>query len=332
MSTCKGVIVLPSLIFCLDRLIYFTLYLFAVRIQTRRVALNSFEEWLGAESTPLTLAEAAAQMRLLTSTLDAFPLIDLCSLGGCSEPWAAALLPSLLSFSSKLSASFQIKAPPAAFSAPIPSYDLCLRAAHTTIALSKQQSSGAANFHYCVSFNCPPNVPFFPAAYHSSSPSPPLLTVGLETGDLLFMAFHGLNDEYSRASEILEDVLRQALQPVETILLSACEEAGLAYGGIDASMNPGLSMQESVGAGMENLAPHLFGAAGTLAAACAITTAVKGLKNHIRLTGYSGLMLPVMEDLILSRRAGINKTASLNQLYQVFVLSILISGSHRCLC
>ena len=120
------------------------------------------------------------------------------------------------------------------------------------------------------------------------------------------MAFNGLNNEYGRASEILEDVLRQALQPVETILLSACEEAGLAYGGIDASMNPGLSVQESVGAGIENLTPHIFGAAGTLAAACAITTAVKGLKKHIQLTGYSGLMLPVMEDLILSRRAGKN--------------------------
>ena len=46
---------------------------------------------------------------------------------------------------------------------------------------------------------------------------------------------------------------------------------------------------------------------GTLAAVSAVTSAVKGLSSDgIKLIGYNGLMLPVMEDLILADRAAQN--------------------------
>jgi uncharacterized protein (UPF0210 family) len=113
------------------------------------------------------------------------------------------------------------------------------------------------------------------------------------------------------------------------------------YGGIDASINPGLALPDSVGSGLENLlflptsppsssssTPSAllrpqFGDWGTLATVSAVTRAIKNLANKdpaptsaslststaatendsILLTGYSGLMLPVMEDLILADRA-----------------------------
>jgi uncharacterized protein len=47
-----------------------------------------------------------------------------------------------------------------------------------------------------------------------------------------------------------------------------------------------------------------LGEFGTLAAVSAVTSAVKSLSNNgIRLIGYNGLMLPVMEDVILAQRA-----------------------------
>lgn len=112
--------------------------------------------------------------------------------------------------------------------------------------------------------------------------------------------------------------------------------------GIDASINPGLAEIDSVGAGLEALLPpvapgqerlHSFGAMGTLAAVSTTTIAVKSLINststvpgsvfhngyqfcdatadpsltvfsdHVKLVGYSGLMLPVMEDVVLAKRA-----------------------------
>lgn len=46
------------------------------------------------------------------------------------------------------------------------------------------------------------------------------------------------------------------------------------------------------------------GGFGTLAAVSAVTKAVKSLpEKGIKLIGYSGLMLPVMEDLVLAERA-----------------------------
>lgn len=48
----------------------------------------------------------------------------------------------------------------------------------------------------------------------------------------------------------------------------------------------------------------LPGAFGTLAAVSAVTKAVKSLpEKGIKLIGYNGLMLPVMEDLVLAERA-----------------------------
>jgi uncharacterized protein (UPF0210 family) len=64
-----------------------------------------------------------------------------------------------------------------------------------------------------------------------------------------------------------------------------------------------------LGEGMEHAAYRQFGAFGTLAAVSSVTAAIKSLavgdETHeaVRLAGYSGLMLPVMEDLILAQRA-----------------------------
>lgn len=141
--------------------------------------------------------------------------------------------------------------------------------------------------------------------------------MGLECADLLFIGFFGA-ESVSEGSKNLSDVLKQALLPIQNIVSTACDILKLEYGGIDASINPGLTLPDSVGAGIENLLfipqkstsslPPLpaqkFGEFGTLAAVSAVTSAVKSLANNgIKIIGYNGLMLPVMEDLILADRA-----------------------------
>lgn len=151
-----------------------------------------------------------------------------------------------------------------------------------------------------MSFNCPPNIPFFPASYQATGRKP-TLTVALENGDLLFLAFHGVTS-HQQATSNLAEVMAQALIPIEKIITEGLE-AGLEYGGIDASLNPGLAMQDSVVGGLENLFPHRFGAMGTLAAVAVATAAVRSVQSRVKLMGYSGLMLPVMEDAVLAARA-----------------------------
>mmetsp|Transcript_28728 Transcript_28728/g.39503 ORF Transcript_28728/g.39503 Transcript_28728/m.39503 type:complete len:189 (+) Transcript_28728:323-889(+) len=101
--------------------------------------------------------------------------------------------------------------------------------------------------------------------------------------------------------------MRQVCLHVQSIMLSIVDET-VVFGGIDASINPGLTPPDSVGAGLENLLFPLterqVGDMGTLAAVSAVTAAIKRLPSAgVQLTGYSGLMLPVMEDLVLAERA-----------------------------
>ena len=74
---------------------------------------------------------------------------------------------------------------------------------------------------------------------------------------------------------------------------------GWRFTGIDASPAPG--PDAGIAAAIEALSGRPFGAAGTLAACAAITEALKSLDAPT--CGYSGLMLPVLEDKLLARRA-----------------------------
>jgi hypothetical protein len=47
-------------------------------------------------------------------------------------------------------------------------------------------------------------------------------------------------ESVSEGCRNLSDVLRQALSPIQNIVSSACDVLKLQYGGIDASINPGL--------------------------------------------------------------------------------------------
>jgi hypothetical protein len=47
--------------------------------------------------------------------------------------------------------------------------------------------------------------------------------------------------------------MKQAILPIQNIVSTACNVLKIEYGGIDASINPGLSLPDSVGAGLENL-------------------------------------------------------------------------------
>jgi uncharacterized protein (UPF0210 family) len=71
------------------------------------------------------------------------------------------------------------------------------------------------------------------------------------------------------------------------------------YLGIDTSPAPGLDA--SIGQAIEVLTKAPFGSASTLSACAAITDVLKSLS--LKTCGYSGLMLPIMEDPVLAQRA-----------------------------
>ena len=169
-----------------------------------------------------------------------------------------------------------------------------LTAAETIVALSKASPGGEANFRFTAAANCLPG-PFFPAGYHRG---PPGFSLGLETPRLLQQAFAGAKD-IPDAQEKLFGLLNSQLRPVERLAEEISRAEDREYFGIDTSPAP--SKDASIGAAIEALTHAPFGASLTLAACAAITEVLKSLK--IKTIGYSGLMLPILEDPVLATRA-----------------------------
>jgi hypothetical protein len=93
--------------------------------------------------------------------------------------------------------------------------------------------------------------------------------------------------------------MEAAFGPVAGRASELAQSAGWNYLGIDVSPAPGLDA--SIGRAIETLTHSPFGSSSTLAACAAITDVLKGLS--IKTCGYSGLMLPVLEDPVLAQRA-----------------------------
>ena len=78
--------------------------------------------------------------------------------------------------------------------------------------------------------------------------------------------------------------------------------SGWEFAGVDPTPAP--LADASIGDAIEHYTGATFGSNGTMTAAFAITAAVKAVK--VKQVGYSGLMLPVMEDKRLAQRWGEN--------------------------
>ncbi len=79
-------------------------------------------------------------------------------------------------------------------------------------------------------------------------------------------------------------------------------EYRLRFAGIDLSLAPAPGEAQSIGRAFEQLTGGPFGGPGTLTAAAFITDCLR--RARVPRTGYSGLMLPVLEDDVLASRAG----------------------------
>ena len=168
-------------------------------------------------------------------------------------------------------------------------------AAQTMVAIARATPDGLGNFRFAAAANIPPGTPFFPAAYHQG---PDSIAVGLESASLVEEAF-GDQGDTADASIRLRHRLEEALAPVERTAATIARREGRVYLGIDPSPAPG--KDRSIGAAIEALTKVPFGGASTLDACAAVTGALKAVR--IRTCGYAGLMLPVLEDPVLAKRA-----------------------------
>jgi len=186
------------------------------------------------------------------------------------------------------------------FSLPISSQEIgihfnSIKAASEIITAISKSNGGEACFRFTASANCPAGIPFFPAAFHDGKNS---FAVGLESANLITKAFKQ-NSNPATARQTLKSLIEKNLIPIQGIAENISKTSNWQYDGIDASPAPGLDA--SIGQAIETFTKQPFGSPATLSACALITDVLKTL--DIKTCGYSGLMLPVIEDKVLAKRA-----------------------------
>jgi uncharacterized protein len=258
-------------------------------VETLRVATPPLVAALSGSARDAALADLQALDRA-AQTGDVLVSIGPVLLADRADPTLAAWAAELARTTSKISFSVVVAAPGAGTQPKAVKV-----AAEVIVALSQSTPGGLGNFRFAAAANIPPGTPFFPVAHHKG---PDSLAVGLESASLVEAALGSAQDAHD-ATTRLRTLLDDALAPVERTAAAFARREGRAYLGIDPSPAP--AKDRSIGAAIEALTHQPFGNASTLDACAAITGALKSLR--IRICGYAGLMLPVLEDPILARRA-----------------------------
>ena len=162
-------------------------------------------------------------------------------------------------------------------------------------SLSEHSPHGQANFNFAAIAMLKPYGPFFPGAWHLGGGR--TFSVGLESANVVADVLAGERDP-GRAEKALAAALAQPLGAAEAVATGIAKSSGWTYAGIDPTPAP--LGEVSIGRAMESFTGAPFGTSGTLTAAAIITRAVQAAP--VKRVGYSGLMVPVLEDAVLARR------------------------------
>lgn len=162
--------------------------------------------------------------------------------------------------------------------------------------IAHRTDAGYGNLRFAALMNCPPNTPFFPAAFwHDTRTN---FGIGWQAADLVQQAFTDAPN-LEIALQNLKTLMETEGQKIVALAETFAQEWGIKFVGIDVSPAP--MGDESIAHAMEHQLPGFFGERGTLTVAAGLTQTLRSLS--LPLCGYSGLMLPVLEDVGLGKRS-----------------------------
>jgi uncharacterized protein len=180
----------------------------------------------------------------------------------------------------------------------LPSVAMAAACAKAVKRLASMTPLGFGNLRFAATAHCPPNIPFLPAAYHAGGP--PRFSIAVQAADVVVDALSNPGST-SEIEDALVAGLESAAAPVERTAEALAAESGYAFVGIDLSPAPFPSDQSSIGEALERGGVDRFGVPGTLYLSALVTRAIR--RTRVRRCGFSGLMLPLLEDSVLARRA-----------------------------
>jgi uncharacterized protein (UPF0210 family) len=268
-------------------------------VQTLRLSTRPVFDDLASWSSSALLNYAQELQRML----------DDVGLGFCSLGRAQAarpdfpleridLIADLLAATSALNATVQLATSEHGLRA-----EAALSTARVMQRLARETEEGFGNFRFAMLACAAAGCPFFPTAYHAG---PTSLSLGLQGVDVVLEALQArisreiMPVDLLQVSEWVRAALIEGASPVVALGQALAQEHGLIFGGIDLSPAP--LGDHSIATALERCGYGPVGTPGTLAAAAALTFALKN--TGLPTCGYCGLMLPVLEDAVLGQRWG----------------------------
>lgn len=266
-------------------------------VQSLRIVTNPFGEYLNTQNIH-TAKAGLTHIRNTLTTLNHSGMRIRFAIGEARNAHEIALLPELIAdFGDLCNACVNITND----TNGLPDHTQIEHSIHAIQRIATLTPRGEGNFNFTVNFNCPPLIPYFPAAYHRGEQGNGFV-IGLETPDLLAEALRALPStaeqrRFGQARDEAYLAMTNALQyHIDAVnrIIASIQTPHWQYFGMDTSAAPSKNCT-SMATLYEQLGVPHFGAAGSIAASALLTRVFKNLKN-VNTVGFSGLMLAVTED------------------------------------
>lgn len=221
--------------------------------------------------------------------------LDYASIGPAlpGEPEGYEVIPEVLGSTESIFASGMIA--DQEFGVSLDAVQACARVIASASSIS---ADGFANLRFAALANVPPGSAYFPAAYHRGGT--PALAVATEAADL---AVEALQDAPSLevARQRMVNLFENHARSLSSVLQRVAPDHGLRFIGVDFSLAPFPESLSSVGTALEALGLPALGLAGSAAAVAFLAECLD--QAQFERTGFCGIMLPVLEDVVLAQRA-----------------------------
>jgi uncharacterized protein (UPF0210 family) len=173
-----------------------------------------------------------------------------------------------------------------------------IRAASRLISdVAEHTAHSQGNFRFAATAMLKSGTPFYPGSYYTGVGNQ--FALALQSANVVDEAFSRSHDP-EEAEKILEQALEVNVRSLDGTARALAQQYNWLYGGVD--LTPAPLKEVSIGGAIEHFTGQRFGSSGTLTAAATITQALRAVPfAHV---GYSGLMLPILEDSVLAERWG----------------------------
>lgn len=259
-------------------------------VQSQRLATSPFPKWLANSPAAVRLKQITALAENATELgwqyISVGPALP-------NEITDFELIPDILSAHPGVFAAGVIAQQGMLY---LPAVKAC---ANVIVNCAKLTTDGFTNLRYAALCNVKPYAPFLPAAF-AEPDQPPALALAIECADEAVNAFSQAGSLHEGRNQFLTALGSHAKRMVG-ICSNVCARYSITFKGFDFSPAPYPEEWCSLGNALELLGVPKLGGFGSLSAAAFLASALD--EGEWLKTGFNGLMLAVLEDSTLAKRA-----------------------------